>query len=170
MLCLMVLFLKLKFCHFLRYALFSKFSWPNSCKWDYRFMLATKMPYSCCGVPLRFIFIALHCDSAYVLHALPVMQSLVVGFGAVIFCKSQWTPFRKRSTNTQYEIVQLEYTSTYTTSHYFCIFLSIFVVSYGSFTTRLPPFLTHSTPQKKTKVWWDYRLLYMHSITTPNRL
>ncbi len=42
--------------NFLRYTLFSKLSRPNSCKWDNRFMLPTKMLYSCCGVALRFIF------------------------------------------------------------------------------------------------------------------
>ncbi len=44
---------------FLGYALFSKFSRPNSCKLDCRFMLATNVLHSSCRVPLGFIFPAL---------------------------------------------------------------------------------------------------------------
>ncbi len=61
------------------------------------------------------------CTWMYVLNALPVMQSLVVGFDAVIFCKSKWSPLKKRSTNTQLESAH-EYTSTQNKAHYFCIF------------------------------------------------
>ncbi len=46
-------------------------------------------------------------------HCATIDQSFVVGFDAVIFCKTQLTPFRKRITNTQLEIVH-EFTATQT--------------------------------------------------------
>ncbi len=84
-------------------------------------MLTSKMLHSYSEVPSRFISLRyIYCirvfDSAYVRTALADVQSLVVGFVAVIFYKGQWLPSRKRSTNTQEEIVYL-YTSTQTRSH-----------------------------------------------------
>ncbi len=90
---------------------------------------------------LRYNWCTWICDSAYVLNALPVMQSLFVGFNAIIFCKTQWTPFRKRSTNTQLEIVR-EFTSTQTKSHSFVFFCQFLL----EFTAHLLPGYPHSKP------------------------
>ncbi len=119
-------------------------------------------PPKCCTVvveclyssfSLRYNWCTWICDSAYVLNALPVIQSLVVGFDAVIFCKSQWSPFRKQSTNTQLESVH-EYTSTQTTSHYFCIFFvniccNLRIIYYPTTPILNPP---HTPKKDKSKV------------------